>query len=66
MSRSKNYTLQRIKRRNDVNTIIQQKGPIIHSIFFNSKVSREIQPRTISRAISSFYANCQVPKDIEL
>lgn len=48
MSRSKNYTLRQIKRRNDINIIIQQKGSVIRSIFliqkFQGKFNHEQSP----------------------
>lgn len=48
MSRSKNYTLRQIKRRNDINIIIQQKIPVIRSIFliqkFQGKFNHEQSP----------------------
>lgn len=37
MSRSKNYTFQQIKKRNDINIIIPQKGTVIRSIFLIQK-----------------------------
>lgn len=47
MSRSKNYTFQQIKKRNDIN-IIPQKGTVIRSIFliqkFQGKFNHEQSP----------------------